>query len=115
VILDNMGAKYLVRNVDSLAMDGRLIVLGMQGGVKGELNLGTLLGKRGTVHAAGLRARPVEGKAAIVADTVANVWPLIATGAVRPVIDRVLSLEDAAEAHRLVDRSHHIGKVLLRV
>ena len=115
VILDNMGAKYLARNVDSLAIDGRLIVLGMQGGVKGELNLGTLLGKRGTVHAAGLRARPVEGKAAIVADTVANVWPLIATGAVRPVIDRVLSLEDAAEAHRLVDRSHHIGKVLLRV
>lgn len=115
VILDNMGAKYLPRNVDSLALDGRLIVLGMQGGVKGELNLGTLLGKRGTVHAAGLRARSVEGKAAIVADTIANVWPMISSGAVRPVIDRVLSLEDAAEAHRLLDRSDHIGKVLLRL
>jgi len=109
-----MGAKYLPRNVDALAMDGRLIVLGMQGGVKGELNLGTLLAKRGTIHAAGLRARSSEGKAAIVADTVANVWPMIESGVVRPVIDRVLPLEDAAEAHRVVDRSHHIGKVLLR-
>jgi putative PIG3 family NAD(P)H quinone oxidoreductase len=115
VVLDNMGAVYLERNLDSLSVGGRLIVLGLQGGVKGELNLGTLLGKRATVHAAGLRARPLAEKAGVVSETHANVWPLIESGAVRPVIDRVLTLDDAAEAHRLVESSEHIGKVLLRV
>jgi putative PIG3 family NAD(P)H quinone oxidoreductase len=115
VILDNMGAAYLTRNVASLAVGGRLIVLGLQGGVKGELNLGWLLAKRATVHAAGLRGRPPVEKAAVVAETHANVWPMIESGAVRPVIDRVLTLDDAAEAHRLVESSEHIGKVLLRV
>jgi putative PIG3 family NAD(P)H quinone oxidoreductase len=114
VILDNMGAAYLTRNVASLAVGGRLIVLGLQGGVKGELNLGWLLAKRATVHAAGLRGRPPVEKAAVVAETHANVWPMIESGAVRPVIDRVLTLDDAAEAHRLVESSEHIGKVLLR-
>jgi NADPH:quinone reductase-like Zn-dependent oxidoreductase len=115
VILDNMGAAYLPRNVLCLAVGGRLIVLGLQGGVKGELNLGLLLAKRATVHAAGLRARPPADKAQVVAQTQANVWPMIESGAVRPVIDRVLTLDDAAEAHRLVESSEHIGKVLLRV
>jgi putative PIG3 family NAD(P)H quinone oxidoreductase len=115
VILDNMGAAYLGRNLTSLAVGGRLIVLGLQGGVKGELNLGVLLAKRALVHAAGLRGRPPAEKAAIVAETQANVWPMIESGAVRPVIDRVLNLDDAAEAHRLVESSEHIGKVLLRV
>jgi NADPH:quinone reductase-like Zn-dependent oxidoreductase len=115
VILDNMGASYLERNVTALAVGGRLIVLGLQGGVKGELNLGMILAKRATVHAAGLRARPLADKAAVVAETHAHVWPLIESGAVRPVIDRVLTLDDAAEAHRLVESSEHIGKVLLRV
>jgi putative PIG3 family NAD(P)H quinone oxidoreductase len=115
VILDNMGASYLPRNLDSLALGGRLIVLGLQGGTTGELNLGTLMAKRGTVHAAGLRARNAAQKAAVVSETEANVWPMIEAGAVRPVIDRVLSLDDAAEAHRLVSSSEHIGKVLLRV
>jgi putative PIG3 family NAD(P)H quinone oxidoreductase len=115
VILDNMGAAYLGRNVESLAVGGRLIVLGLQGGVAGELNLGMLLIKRATVHAAGLRARPAAEKAAVVTETHAHVWPLIESGAVRPVIDRVLTLDDAAEAHRLVESSEHIGKVLLRV
>jgi putative PIG3 family NAD(P)H quinone oxidoreductase len=114
VILDNMGAVYLGRNMQSLAVGGRLIVLGLQGGVQGELNLGLLLGKRATVHAAGLRGRPLADKAAIVAETQANVWPAIEAGAVRPIIDRVLTLDDAAEAHRLVESSEHIGKVLLR-
>ncbi len=114
VILDNMAASYLPRNVASLAVGGRLIVLGLQGGTKGELNLGTLLAKRATVHAAGLRGRPPAMKAEIVAETQANVWPLLEAGAVRPVIDRVLTLDDAGEAHRLVDSSEHIGKVLLR-
>jgi putative PIG3 family NAD(P)H quinone oxidoreductase len=115
VILDNMGAVYLERNVQSLGIGGRLIVLGLQGGVQGELNLGLLLVKRATVHAAGLRARPLADKAAVVAETQAHVWPLIESGAVRPVIDRVLTLDDAPEAHRLVESSEHIGKVLLRV
>jgi putative PIG3 family NAD(P)H quinone oxidoreductase len=115
VILDNMGASYLPRNVGALATGGRLIVLGMQGGVRGELNLGTLLAKRAYVHAAGLRGRPASDKADIVAETQANVWPMIEAGTVRPIIDRVLTLDDAAEAHRLVDSSEHIGKVVLRV
>jgi putative PIG3 family NAD(P)H quinone oxidoreductase len=115
VVLDNMGAMYLERNMQSLGLGGRLIVLGLQGGVKGEFNLGMLLAKRATVHAAGLRARPIAEKAGVVSETHANVWPLIESGAVRPVIDRVLTLDDAAEAHRLVESSEHIGKVLLRV
>jgi putative PIG3 family NAD(P)H quinone oxidoreductase len=115
VILDNMGASYLPRNIRSLAVGGRLIVLGLQGGVKGELDLGAVLSKRLTVHAAGLRARPAAQKAEIVAETQHAVWPMIESGAVRPVIDRVLTLDDVVEAHRLVDSSEHIGKVLLRV
>ena len=114
VILDNMGGMYLPRNVRSLAVGGRLIVLGMQGGRKGELDLGALLAKRATVHAAGLRARPAQQKAAIVGQTQHAVWPLVESGAVRPIVDRVLTLDDAAEAHRLVESSEHIGKVLLR-
>jgi putative PIG3 family NAD(P)H quinone oxidoreductase len=115
VVLDNMGAAYLGRNLTALGIGGRLIVLGLQGGVQGELNLGVLLLKRATVHAAGLRGRSAAEKAAIVAETHANVWPMIESRAVRPVIDRVLTLDDAAEAHRLVESSEHIGKVLLRV
>ncbi len=115
VILDNMGAVYLPRNIRSLAVGGRLIVLGLQGGRKGELDLGALLAKRATVHAAGLRARPSAEKGSIVAETQHAVWPMIEAGAVRPVIDRILTLDDAPEAHRLVESSEHIGKVLLRV
>jgi len=115
VILDNMGAAYLERNVDALAVDGRLVVIGMQGGVKGELTLATLLGKRAAVHATSLRARPVEEKAAIVAAVREHVWPLVAKGAVRPVVDRVLPLAEVAEAQRVVEASEHVGKVLLRV
>jgi NADPH:quinone reductase-like Zn-dependent oxidoreductase len=115
VILDNMGASYLGRNIASLALGGRLIVLGLQGGRKGELDLGALLTKRATVHAATLRARPTAAKAMIVAETVLAVWPLVESGAVRPVIDRVLTLDDVVEAHRLVESSEHIGKVLMQV
>jgi NADPH:quinone reductase-like Zn-dependent oxidoreductase len=110
-----MGASYLPRNVDALAMGGRLVVLGMQGGRKGELDLGALMAKRATVYSAGLRARPPAQKAAIVAETAAVVWPLVQAGAIKLVIDRVLTLDDAVEAHRLVESSEHIGKVLMRV
>jgi putative PIG3 family NAD(P)H quinone oxidoreductase len=114
VILDNMGASYLPRNLSALGLGGRLIVLGLQGGRKGELDLGALLAKRGTVHAAGLRGRSLQQKAEIVAETQLGVWPLIESGAVRPIIDRILTLDDAAEAHRLMESSEHIGKVLMR-
>ena len=115
VVLDIIGAAYLDRNVKALAMGGRLIVIGLQGGRKGELDLGLVLAKRLTVHAAALRSRSLQNKAAIVAETQHAVWPLIESGEVRPVIDRVLTLDDAAEAHRLVESSEHIGKVLLRI
>ncbi|MYX96735.1 zinc-binding dehydrogenase [Streptomyces sp. SID486] len=113
VILDNMGAKYLDRNVQALAANGRLAIIGMQGGAKGELNIGALLGKRAAISATSLRARPLGEKAAIVAAVREHVWPLLATGQVRPVVDRELPMPEAAEAHRLVEASGHIGKVLL--
>ncbi|WP_320784860.1 NAD(P)H-quinone oxidoreductase [Streptomyces sp. CRN 30] len=113
VILDNMGAKYLDRNVRALAANGRLAVIGLQGGVKGELNLGMLLGKRGAISATSLRARPLEEKAAIVAAVREHVWPLIEGGHVRPVVDRELPMSRAAEAHRVLEESGHVGKVLL--
>ncbi|GGX12772.1 NAD(P)H quinone oxidoreductase [Streptomyces malachitofuscus] len=113
VILDNMGAKYLDRNVQALAVNGRLAIIGMQGGVKGELNIGALLGKRAAISATSLRARPLEEKAAIVAAVREHVWPLVTSGHVRPVIDREIPMPDAAAAHRVLEDSGHIGKVLL--
>ncbi len=115
VVLDNMGASYLGRNVASLATGGRLVILGMQGGVKGELNIGALLGKRATVYAAGLRGRPPAQKADIVAETLHAVWPMIEAGQVRPIVDSVLPLDQVGDAHRAMEESGHIGKILLRV
>ncbi|WP_369132286.1 NAD(P)H-quinone oxidoreductase [Modestobacter sp. I12A-02662] len=116
VVLDNMGAKYLARNVDVLADGGRLVVIGMQGGRKAELDLGKLLAKRGSVHATALRSRPATGrggKAEIVAAVRHEVWPDVERGVVRPVVDRRLPMSRAAEAHALLESSGHIGKVLL--
>ena len=115
VILDNIGGAYLPRNVASLRIGGRLVVIGLQGGRLGELDLGALLAKRANVSAASLRARPPAQKAAIVTATERFVWPLIESGDVAPVIDRVLPLDDAAAAHQLVESSQHIGKVVLQV
>lgn len=115
VILDNMGAAYLARNVDLLATSGRLVVIGLQGGRKAELDLGTLLGKRAAVLATTLRARPEAEKATIVAAVREHVWPLLESGTVLPVIHSRLPLADAAEAHRLVESSAHVGKVLLTI
>ncbi|MGW0672997.1 NAD(P)H-quinone oxidoreductase [Streptomyces sp. NPDC002746] len=114
VILDIIGAKYLDRNVQALAVNGRLAIIGLQGGAKGELNLGALLSKRAAVTATSLRGRPLAEKAAIVAAVREHVWPLITDGVVRPVVDRTLPMSDAAEAHRVMESSTHIGKVLLR-
>lgn len=115
VILDVMGAAYLPRNVASLATGGRLVTIGLQGGRVGELDLGKLLVKRASLHATSLRYRPVEEKAAICRAVVEHVWPMVAQGRVRPVIDRVLPIVDVAAAHRLVESSAHVGKVLLTV
>ncbi|MEH0938765.1 NAD(P)H-quinone oxidoreductase [Micromonospora psammae] len=113
VILDIMGASYLGRNVAALADGGRLVVIGMQGGRKGELDLGALLAKRATVAATALRSRPLEDKASIVRGVREQVWPLVESGAIRPVVDRRVPMTAAAEAHRLVESSDHLGKVLL--
>ena len=113
VILDIMGAKYLERNVQALAVNGRLAVIGLQGGAKGELNLGALLTKRAAITATSLRGRPASEKAAIVAAVREHVWPLISGGRVRPVVDRAVPLADAAEGHRVLEASTHVGKVLL--
>ncbi|MFF7752040.1 NAD(P)H-quinone oxidoreductase [Streptomyces sp. NPDC007971] len=113
VILDNMGAKYLDRNVQALAVNGRLAIIGMQGGIKGELNIAALLNKRAAISATSLRARPLGEKAAIVAAVREHVWPLLEAGQIRPVVDRELPMPEAAEAHRVLEASGHIGKVLL--
>jgi putative PIG3 family NAD(P)H quinone oxidoreductase len=113
VILDNMGAKYLDRNLSALATQGRLVIIGMQGGVKGELNIGKLLAKRGAVIATSLRARPVDEKAAICAGVVDHVWPLVTDGSVRTLVHTTLGLEDAGAAHRLMESGDHVGKIIL--
>ena len=113
VILDNMAAKYLSRNVDALATEGRLVIIGMQGGTKAELDIGKLLRKRGAVVATTLRSRPVTDKSAICAAVVAHVWPLVGDGTVRPVVHATLPLDRAAEAHRMMEAGEHTGKILL--
>ncbi|KRE26940.1 NAD(P)H-quinone oxidoreductase [Mycobacterium sp. Soil538] len=118
VILDIMGAAYLDRNIDALAADGRLVIIGMQGGVKAELNIGKLLAKRGGVFATALRARPVDGpagKSEIVARVRDEVWSLIADGQVRPVIGAEFPVAEAQAAHELLESGDVSGKVILRV
>ena len=115
VVLDVMGAAYLQRNVDVLATGGRIQVIGMQGGTTGEINLGLLMVKRGQLRATTLRARPTAEKAEICARVAAEAWPLVESGAITTVVDRVLPMSDAAEAHRVVGESEHVGKVLLAV
>jgi NADPH:quinone reductase-like Zn-dependent oxidoreductase len=113
VVLDNMGAKYLARNVDVLAPNGRVVTIGLQGGRRAELDLGVLMAKRAAVISTSLRARPRDEKATIVAAVREHVWPLLDAGRVRPVVHARLPLARAAEAHRLLEDSSHIGKVVL--
>jgi putative PIG3 family NAD(P)H quinone oxidoreductase len=115
VVLDIMGAAYLERNVETLAPDGRLVVIGMQGGTRAELDLNALLRKRASLHATTLRSRPSEQKARICAAVERDVWPLVQSGQVRPVIGERFPISDVAAAHRLVADSGHVGKVLLLV
>jgi putative PIG3 family NAD(P)H quinone oxidoreductase len=118
VILDIIGAAYLDRNLDAMAVDGQLIIIGMQGGMTGELNLGKLLAKRARVIGTTLRARPVDGphgKGPIAREVVGNVWPMIADGRVRPCIGAELPIQQAGEAHKLLASGDVTGKVILRV
>jgi len=115
VILDIQGGEYLARNVAALATNGRLVVIGMQGGRRASLDLGALMAKRASVAATTLRARPPHEKAQIVAGVRAEVWPLVADGTVRPVVDRAVPMPDAARAHEVVASNAHTGKVLLTV
>jgi putative PIG3 family NAD(P)H quinone oxidoreductase len=115
VVLDVVGARYLERNLSVLAPAGRLVVIGMQGGRTAELDLSVLMAKRAAVIATTLRSRPPAEKATIVAAVREHVWPLVESGDVRPVVDRVLPMTAAAEAHRVVEAGEHVGKVLLRV
>jgi putative PIG3 family NAD(P)H quinone oxidoreductase len=116
VILDNMGAKGLAANLAALATDGRLLVIGLQGGVQAELNLGVLIRKRASITAMGLRGRPVDGphgKAAICASVMEHVWPMFADGRVRPVVHARIPLAEAARAHAALDAGGVVGKLLL--
>jgi putative PIG3 family NAD(P)H quinone oxidoreductase len=113
VILDNMGAAYLGRNIDVLATEGRLVIIGMQGGTKGELDIGKLLRKRGAVIATALRSRPTGEKAAICRAVVEHVWPLVADGLVKPVVHTSLPLAEASAAHALMEAGDNVGKILL--
>jgi len=118
VVLDNMGASYLGRNVDALAMDGHVVIIGMQGGRKGEVDIAKLMGKRGNITSTGLRGRPLTGpggKADIVADVRAKLWPLIADGSVQPIVSTELPITEAPLAHQLLDSPETVGKVILTV
>jgi putative PIG3 family NAD(P)H quinone oxidoreductase len=113
VILDIMGASYLARNLAALATGGRLVVIGRQGGSRAELDLGVLQAKRASLYATTLRARPGHEKAAVVKAVREHVWPLIDAGQVVAIIDRELPMSQAAQAHRAMAASEHIGKILL--
>jgi putative PIG3 family NAD(P)H quinone oxidoreductase len=114
VILDIIGASYLARNIAALAPDGRIANIGMQQGSRAELNFGALMAKRGSITSTTLRARPREQKASIVAAVAENVWPVVESGLIRPIIDTELPMTEAAEAHRIMTASTHMGKIILR-
>jgi putative PIG3 family NAD(P)H quinone oxidoreductase len=113
VILDIVGADYFASNLECLAKDGRLVQIGLQSGVRAEINLATLMQRRATVTGSTLRPRTVEEKGAIARDLETHVWPLLAAGTVRPVIHAIVPLEDAAAAHRLLESGDVVGKVVL--
>jgi putative PIG3 family NAD(P)H quinone oxidoreductase len=118
VILDIIGAAYLDRNLDALASDGQLVVIGMQGGVMGELNLAKLISKRARIIGTALRGRPVDGphgKSAIVEAVATSVWPMIADGRVRPIIGARMPIQEATEAHRMLSLGRVTGKIVLTV
>ncbi len=115
VVLDHIGAAYLARNLAVLAPGGRLVEIGLMGGARGEMNLAELLIRRLAVIGSTLRSRSVDDKARIVSGLRARFGAALDAGRLRPVVDRVLPLAEAAEAHRLMQASAHVGKIVLRV
>lgn len=113
VVLDNMGAAYLGRNVAALAPDGRIAMIGLQGGRDAEVNLGAMMRKRATLFTTSLRDRPPAAKARIVAGVLRDLWPHVATGRIRPVIDRGFPMAETAAAHAYMEGGSHVGKILL--
>lgn len=113
IILDHIGAAYLTRNLKSLAVGGRLVIIGLMGGAKSEINLAPLMVKRQQILGSVLRSRPVEEKAAITAEFNQAVVPLFARGRIEPLIHQVVPLEDVADAHRTMESSAHFGKIVL--
>jgi len=115
LVLDMVGGEYFARNVDALSVEGRLVEIATLGGAKAELNIQTVMQKRLTVTGSTLRARPVADKAAIAAAVHENVWPLLESGDVKPIVFKTFPLRDAAAAHALMESSEHIGKIVLRI
>ncbi|TDV59722.1 NAD(P)H-quinone oxidoreductase [Pseudomonas sp. LP_7_YM] len=115
VILDNMGAEYLARNIDALATDGRIVMIGLQSGREASIHLGKMMSKRATLHTTSLRDRSVAAKQAIVAGVLQNIWPHLNSGRMHPVIDRVFALSDVAAAHAYMETGNHVGKIVLDV
>ena len=115
VILDNMGASYLMRNIDALARNGRIVIIGLQGGTTAEFDIAPLLRKCGTVHATSLRSRSESEKAAVCREVEKHVWPWIESGAITPVIGATVPLAEAADAHRMLAAGEVTGKIVLTV
>ena len=115
VVLDSIGGAYLEQNLASLAVGGRLVIIGLMGGAKAEVNLGALLVRRLSVIGSTLRARPVGEKAALVSAFLARFGKALEAGRIGPVVDRVLPLAEVAAAHRAMKASEHFGKIVLRV
>jgi NADPH:quinone reductase-like Zn-dependent oxidoreductase len=113
VVLDIVGAKYLDSNLRALARDGRLVVIGLQGGSRAELDLGRMLSRRLSIFGTTLRSRSVPEKGRIVAEVVRELWPTIGSGMIRPVVDRVVPFGNAAQAHRALESGETVGKVVL--
>jgi putative PIG3 family NAD(P)H quinone oxidoreductase len=115
LILDIVGANYLARNLEAAAVEGRVVVISLMSGAKTEINLGTILTKRLTLTGSTLRIRSVAQKALIAESVRRHVWPLIAEGRVKPIIHATFPLDRASDAHRLMESSQHIGKIVLEV
>jgi len=113
VILDMVGGDYLPREIKALADDGRLVIIALLGGAKGQLDMSQILRRRLTVTGSTLRPRPVEFKAFIAQQLQERVWPLLASGQVKPVIYKTFPLAQAAQAHALMESSAHVGKIML--
>ncbi|CAN7209491.1 NAD(P)H-quinone oxidoreductase [Variovorax sp. LjRoot84] len=115
VILDNMGASYLPRNIDALAPDGRIAMIGLQSGRDGQIPLGKMMGKRGSLFTTSLRDRPLAAKARIVSGVRRALWPHVAAGRISPVIDRMFPLDRMSDAHRYMEEGRHVGKIVVRM